>query len=340
MSDTIIDNQICVETSRRKSIFKGVVRISIGLFFMVSAVLKLFSIDEFEIYIYSFNVINFAFGSLLARLVIAFELLTGALFIFKFYYKKVWLLLLATTICFTIFLIYTAIFRSDSNCHCMGEFVKLNPVHSIIKNIFIIALLVVLRKEKQSIYRRRKLITIIFVVLSTLLPFVLFPTDSVYRYIVKGEKNLNISEFDKSVADTSYDKKLSDIRLDSEKDSIVYSVERTHLDFSKDTFLIIYAHSGCEYCVLAMKKIKLIFDNNNISKEKCKILIWGDEKHISAFIKETETSDFEFRLVDPFQAISITNGKFPTFAIVENSKVLVDFNFRSLNEKQIVESLK
>ena len=36
---------------------------------------------------------------------------------------------------FTLFLIYTAIYRNDANCHCFGSFIEINPVESIIKNI-------------------------------------------------------------------------------------------------------------------------------------------------------------------------------------------------------------
>ncbi len=340
MSNTTNETSIHLADSSKKSLLKNIIRISIGLFFMVSAVFKLLSIDEFEIYIYSFGVVNFAISSFFARLVIGFELVTGTLFILKFYYKKIWLLLLITTIGFTLFLIYTAIFRSDSNCHCMGEIVKLNPAFSIIKNIVIIVLLFVIRKDSPFVYRFRVLISGILLFAGMLLPFVLFPPDSIYRYFVKGEKTINLQEFEKSVADTSYDNQLINIKLNAETNALTFSIEKNHLNISNDTFLFMYMHSGCEYCKLAMKKIKLIFDNNNIDKSKCKILIWGDDEHISDFIRETESMDFEFRKLDPFQAVGITNGKFPTFAIVEKGKIITDFNFRSIDESMIVENLK
>ena len=70
-----------------QSILKMVIRIGIGLFFIVSAVLKLLSLDSFELYIYSFNIVNFVWSGLVARAIIACEILVGVLLIAKVRYK-------------------------------------------------------------------------------------------------------------------------------------------------------------------------------------------------------------------------------------------------------------
>ena len=62
-----------------QKVIKFILRILIGGFFITTAILKLLSLDSFEIYIYSFNIFSFNLCAIIARLVIAAELLVGAL---------------------------------------------------------------------------------------------------------------------------------------------------------------------------------------------------------------------------------------------------------------------
>ena len=49
------------------NILKIIVRVGVGLFFIVSAILKLLSIENFELYIYSFNLMSFLLSGVAAR---------------------------------------------------------------------------------------------------------------------------------------------------------------------------------------------------------------------------------------------------------------------------------
>ncbi|MBO5854439.1 MAG: hypothetical protein J6Q61_06860, partial [Bacteroidales bacterium] len=100
------------------NIFKDIFRYGIGSMFIIAAILKLISIDSFEIYVYSFGLLNFLFTTIFSRLLIVGELLIGLMFIFKMKYKLVWRTTLIIQILFTLFLIYVMIFRNDDNCHC------------------------------------------------------------------------------------------------------------------------------------------------------------------------------------------------------------------------------
>lgn len=129
---------------------KAVIRIGLGLFFIVSAILKLLSLDNFELYIYSFNLMNLTLCGLVARAIIACELLVGILLIIKVKYKFAWWLTLLMLIGFSLLLIYVILFRNDSNCHCMGDLVEIKPSMSLIKNLVGIALLMCVRKRKTT----------------------------------------------------------------------------------------------------------------------------------------------------------------------------------------------
>ena len=119
------------------------INIGIGSVFIIAAILKLISIDEFEIYIYSFNILSFLLTTFVSRIIIAAEFALGLLLILNRnckFIRRVTLIVLAS---FTLFLIYAAIFRHDSNCHCFGELIQLNPIQSIIKNLILIVFLII-----------------------------------------------------------------------------------------------------------------------------------------------------------------------------------------------------
>ena len=137
-------------------IAKGILRVLIGAMFVTTAVLKLLSLDEFELYIYSFGIFSYVAVTVLARLLIAFELLMGLFLLLKQCYKQVWWLMFLSLIGFTSFLIYAALFRNDANCHCFGDFIELNPLHSLVKNGITMALLLCIRKESDYRFRFRK----------------------------------------------------------------------------------------------------------------------------------------------------------------------------------------
>ena len=109
------------------NILKLIIRIGIGVFFIVSAVLKLLGLEHFELYIYSFKLFNLTLSGLIARAIIASEILVGILLIIKVRYREAWWFTLLMLIGFSLLLIYVILFRDDSNCHCMGELVEIKP---------------------------------------------------------------------------------------------------------------------------------------------------------------------------------------------------------------------
>ncbi|MBO7629902.1 MAG: DoxX family membrane protein, partial [Bacteroidales bacterium] len=172
-----------------------VIRIGIGLFFIASAVLKLLSLDSFELYIYSFNLVNFVWSGLLARAIIACEILVGILLIIKVRYKEAWCLTMLMLIGFSLLLVYVMLFRNDSNCHCMGDLVEIKPWMSLVKNLVAIALLLLVRKEDDYRFGSlgRKLTLVGAFVAALVPPFALFPMDGVYNLFAKSD-DLDYSE--------------------------------------------------------------------------------------------------------------------------------------------------
>lgn len=299
------------------------IRLLLGVFFIGTAVLKLLSIDSFEIYIYSFGLFSYTWTTFFSRLLIFIESLIGISLIFKICFKQIWWLTMLMMVGFTLFLVYAAIFRNDSNCHCFGDLIELNPIQSILKNIITIALLFFIRNEESHDYKPvlRKLLTVGIVLVSLIVSFVLLPMDVVYNRIYSEKDNVNSVAFYDSLDDSTY--------FDGEK----------LLDVGEGRYLINYALAGCKFCRLGTEKLLLMVGKHNIPHEKVKFIIGGSDEAIERYIEVTGTEDYGHWKIPASKMMSITFGRFPLYVFVENGKIVTAGDFRILDDDLIM-SLK
>lgn len=295
------------------TVIKFIVRILLGAFFITTGILKLLSIDSFELYIYSFHLFNFNLCAVIARLIIAGEMLLGAFLIAKILYKQTWWLTMLMMIGFTLFLIYVALFRNDANCHCMGDLVELNPAYSIIKNLVTIVLLLIIRKEEDYQFRGKVAVGVIAAVLALGAPFILFPTDSVYNLVLKSDSGVNEKQFGTFIND---------------------STAQT-LQIDKGNYILGFLASDCKYCKLSAKKINTMVEKNHLDTNKVVFMIWGNDSSVAKFKEETEATHFRYAKINPVEAIQLVNGQFPTYVFVKDGKPLEAVNIRGLNDKKI-----
>ncbi|MBR4137789.1 MAG: DoxX family membrane protein [Bacteroidales bacterium] len=297
------------------NIIKLIIRLLLGVFFISTAVLKLLSIDSFEVYIYSFGIVNYITVTFLSRLLISIELLIGISLIFKIYFRQVWWLTMLIIAGFTLFLIYAAIFRNDSNCHCFGSLIELDPSQSIIKNIITIVLLLFIRKEQSHDYKplMRKWLIGISIAVSIIIPFVLVPMDVIYNKIHSEKENINTVAFYESLSDSTY------------------------RELQQGRYLINYALAGCKFCRIGAEKLVLMVEKHNIPHEKIKFVVGGNDDAISKFIEKTNTSDYEHYKIPAPELMSITFGKFPLYVFLEDGKVVKAGDFRILDDGFLME---
>ncbi len=299
-------------------IFKQVLRILLGTFFMVTAVFKLLSLDSFELYIYSFNIFNFVISSFVARCVIAAELLLGTLLIVKIRYRLVWWLTMVMLCGFTLLLVYVAIFRNDTNCHCLGDIVQLNPTLSIVKNIVTMLLLMIVRKEEEYVFRRKKLVGILVLVASMAIPFACFPMDVVYNAFSKSNLKVNEEKFNAFLQDST--------------------AQALHL--SQGNYVVAYFAAGCPYCKISATKLSTIVENNHLDTDRFVFFIWGKDDKIETFKEETKTQNFRFVDINPIESVQLVYGNFPTMVFLRNGKIEEVADVRSFDDKKVVRFLK
>ena len=214
---------------------------------------------------------------------------------------------------FTLFLVYAAIFRNDSNCHCFGSFIELDPRQSIVKNIITLALLFVIRKEKSYDYQSLLKTWLVAgtIIVSLTIPFVIVPMDVVYNKIYSEKENVNTAAFYDSLNDSTF------------------------VDLQHDRYLINYALAGCKFCRIGAEKLTLMVDRHGIPHDMVKFIIGGSDEAISKFIEATGTSDYEHWKIPAPEFMAITYGKFPLYVFIEDGKVVKAGDFRILDDETI-----
>ena len=302
-----------------QNILKAVIRIGIGLFFIVSAVLKLLSLDQFELYIYSFDLLNFTWSTLAARAIIASEILLGILLIIKVKYKIAWWLTLLMLIGFSLLLVYVILFRNDSNCHCMGDLVEIKPSWSLVKNLVAIALLFFIRNEEDYQFRGKTLALVGAFIAALVPPFVLFPIDNVYNFFSHSDNmDYNETAFNALMADST----MQDVHLED------------------DNYVVGVVSVGCQFCRVSCLKVSEMVDNNHLDTNRILFFVWGgDSAMVRDFQKETKTEAFRYVPINPVSAVHVVNGQFPTYLFIQNGDVESTADLRHLTEKKLSDHL-
>lgn len=122
------------------SISATALKMLLGMLFFFSAASKYVSLDQFEIYIYSFHFFSFGFCFLAARLVVAGELLLGALLLSNKFHRLASMLNILLLLGFILFLGFVQLSGRTDSCHCFGEVLPFNPLQSILKNAVLLLL--------------------------------------------------------------------------------------------------------------------------------------------------------------------------------------------------------
>lgn len=295
------------------NILKIIIRIGIGVFFIVSAILKLLGLDHFELYIYSFKLFNLTLCQLAARAIIAAEILVGILLIVKVRYKEAWWLTLLMLVGFSLLLVYVILFRDDSNCHCMGDLVEMKPTLSLVKNLVLIALMLFIRNEEDYPFRKRTRVLVLVgsFIAALVPPFALFPIDDIYNAFSKPEiyNEATLNGF-------LQDSVMQDIQIED------------------GNYIVGLVSSGCEFCRTSCLKMSEIATNNDLDSTRILYFIWGDSISNQKFQSETHTEAFRFVTISPLVAIRITNA-FPLYFFFKDGEVEKTANLRQLREKDV-----
>ncbi len=297
----------------------AVATVIIGLLFVVSAVMKMKSIDAFELYIFSFEIVSLNVAALLARVIVGVELSLGLGYICNIYHKQFFYTILASLVGFTLFLGVAMLLGREDNCHCFGDLVDISPAESILKNIaMIVALLLSYRLPEWRFSWAREAQSYVLIALCAIAFYPAFKYP--HRALFAKQQGTKI-----------------DVELFNE-----FIDKNPQYKWGDETKIVFFYGTSCKYCKYSAKQLSQIVRRNNLSTNQIKLVFWGTKESVIDFYTETNSMFFDFNIIDPRTLLAITNGRIPTMVFYdkESKAGLTTKNTKNLNESDIINQLK
>lgn len=295
------------------SLGKSVLKVLLGLVFIVSAVLKLIGMDSFEIYIYSYHFFSLNASFIVARLAIILELVLGIGLVSHALHKLYWWGSMAMLGGYTLLLIYALTLGRTDSCHCFGDFLQLDPKQSLIKNGILMLLFLLIYRMESWKTPFRWLILFLTVMISTIAVFLISPPDNLTSNS-NPEQNLQIELFNEM---------LDDAPLDS-------------LSLREGKQVICFFSTSCDYCQMAARKLSLMQQFYGFPKENITYLFMGNEESIAKFYEESVSAQYcDVLYPDVSRMLKAINGNFPVVVLLEDGEIVHEYGFRNMNEAEI-----
>lgn len=297
-----------------------VLRITVGLVFVLSAVLKYLSIDSFDMYVYEHGLFGYEITESLTRCLVAAELCLGIFLIIGVFprFTKYTMLLFLTA--FTVYLLLLpAVFGIESeNCHCFGELISFNRWQSIVKNLILIALLLPYNPTLGWHFRWPKIAFAVTAVASLVAVFALI-TPSYIDTALYGKT----------------------ITIDDELFRTTVGETEGGETFLHGRQIVCFYSTACGYCRKSAKKVHLAMRQADIPSDKVRIVFWHTDKSkpISLFFEKAKVPELEHITIDAETFLNITNGVMPLIAFVNDGTVAECHKYIELNERQMKDFL-
>lgn len=306
------DQQFQTETiGLANSLGKSALKVLLGLVFIVSAVLKVFDMDRFEIYVYSYHFFNLNFSFFVARAAIILELVLGIGLLSQTMHKLYWWGSVAMLGGYSLLLIYALTLGRTDSCHCFGDFLQLDPKQSLVKNGVLLVLFLLVYKMDSWRTPFRWLILILAIMASSIGVFVASPPDNLAN--TDPAHNLQIELFEEM---------LDEAPLDS-----------LHLDEGKQ--IVCFFSAGCEYCQTAARKLSLMQQFHGFPRERVTYLFMGGEAEVSRFYELSESERYREVIYPDSRMLKAVSGNLPTIVLMENGEVVKECGLRDMQEDEI-----
>jgi thiol-disulfide isomerase/thioredoxin len=288
---------------------KYALRVLLGLMFIISAVAKLISVDQFEIYIFGFRLFGLGLSYFIARAIIAMELALGILLILNLHSKAIFLASFLVLALFSLFLIGLTIAGNRESCHCFGELVDMNPRQSLLKNIILLVILRLSAGLKSFRIPWKPLWYTLVISGSIATVFIISPPDN-WRYDQYGRSTI-VSE--KAFEDAFSHGLLPTELLEGEK-------------------VVCFMSITCEYCLMAARKIAILRSNKNFSNGELTIVFaqGNVERDPSVFLENSGLDYERYLFLDATPFIRITEGTMPLTLVLNEGKIIAKYGYRDI----------
>jgi len=296
-----------------RSLGKSVLKVLLGLVFIVSAVLKVYDMDRFEIYVYSYHFFSLNLSFLAARAAIIFELVLGIGLVSHTLHKMYWWGSVSMLLGYSLLLLYALHLGRTDSCHCFGDFLQLDPKHSLLKNGILLLFFLLIYKMESWHTPFRWLLLCLAIMASTIGVFVASPPDNLTSNS-NPEQNLHRELFDEM---------LDEAPLDT-------------LNLREGKQVVGFFSTSCEYCQMAAQKLSLMQQYYGFPTDNITFVFLGSEDGITRFYEESASTHYGSVLYpDVVRLLKVINGNFPVVVLLDNGEVVHEYGFRNMQEDEI-----
>ena len=132
-----------------KKTAENIIRSIFVLIFLFSAITKLLDFNNTIYFINGFLGLGYSITKYALLLLIIFEIMIALLFATDFWKKKIVFNVTLSLMVSFVFVNVFMIIKGFSNCGCFGTMIESNPIISLIKNLFLVISLLVLKYGNQ-----------------------------------------------------------------------------------------------------------------------------------------------------------------------------------------------
>lgn len=290
-----------------------ILKVLLGLVFIVSAILKIAGMDQLELYVYSYHFFSLNFSFLLARVAIIVELALGIGLVSNCFHKLMWWGSVLMLLGYTGLLVYALYLGRTDHCHCFGDYLQFNPWQSIIKNVVLLALFALIYKVKGYRFKYDVPALLGTVIACCIAVFVISPPDN-YTSNYESSQDLRHDLFEEALQQPPLDT----------------------MNLTAGKKVVGIFSSGCEYCMLAAQKLSLMQQFYGFPEKNIVYVFMGNEEGVERFYKESESTRYRYVIFeDVRQLLGINNGVFPIVVMMDNGNIIHEYGFRNMKEEEI-----
>lgn len=303
--------------SRSARVAALVLRILLGLFFVVSAIAKWVDIDRFEVHVFSYNLLSLSMSFLVARLLIVAELLVGVGLVANIWHRFVNICAVLMLTVFSLFLCFAALAGRMDDCQCMGSLIEMNPLQSLVKNAVLLLLLWVSMHVKPWDWSPRWWLWVPFVLA---VPVTLFIVSAPDNWLFGAEDEMyNEEKLQEVISD---DGALATLNLD------------------KGRHVVAFVTAGCQFCRMADQKLSTIWQRASLDSAVLVYLVTSKDTTLAPLTLNDTSFLRPAYVIDMETFMLITYGQRPMVMLMDDGKVKATCHYRNISESQIVDFME
>jgi uncharacterized membrane protein YphA (DoxX/SURF4 family)/glutaredoxin len=279
----------------------------IAAVFLFSGISKLFAFEQLLWNIMDVGISNMLVAGIIARLLIAAELVIGCFLLLHLYLRQITFpAVIGFLIFFTIYLLFLINTQGNSgNCGCFGETYKMTPLEGILKNVLLLGLTAITwhlyptRTYKNGIY-----VALFTVMLGIMTPFVAIPLSSQNNPEITDEP-INLS-------------------------AIYQQPNPPKIDLKKGKHIIAFMSLSCPHC----KKAAFLFHIIHKQHPEIPILmiLAGSDQYEKDFFDETKAHSVPYvRFKDMDAFMQYAHEGVPAIFYINNSVIERKANYFQLD---------